>query len=425
MNNEEMKRSLRELCRIESVAGIDVSDDAPYGAGCAQALDYALELCRRLGFETKLCENHRCGWAQIGTGETVVGILAHLDVVPAGSGWSHPAYDLSEENGRLYGRGVSDDKGPTIACIYAMKDILGAGLPLKRRVRIIFGQSEESGDWDDMAYYREHEELPVFGFTPDADFPAIYGEKRLLNYKLTMPLEESGLLDIRGGSASNVVPDHCEARLLIDGREKCITASGKASHASTPEDGENAIAALAAKLASLLPQSPFVRFYRDRIGSSLNGELMGCALSDVESGKLTMNVGTVGVADKSIVMEIDVRAPVTFEAASVTEPLRRAAAEYGIEVTLTQDTPPVYMDKNGAVIRKLLAVYREETGDFSEPTVIGGGTYARAMDHIVAFGPMFPGRELTEHQRNEYLLDEDFCRLRSIYRKAILALASD
>lgn len=152
---------------------------------------------------------------------------------------------------------------------------------------------------------------------------------------------------------------------------------------------------------------------------------MGCALSDVESGKLTMNVGTVGVADDSIVMEIDVRAPVTFEAAAVTEPLRRAAAEYGIEVTLTQDTPPVYMDKNGAVIRKLLAVYREETGDCSEPTVIGGGTYARAMDNIVAFGPMFPGRELTEHQRNEYLLAEDFCRLRSIYRKAILALAAE
>ena len=349
MNNEEMKRYLRELCRIESVAGIDVSDDAPYGAGCAQALDYALELCRRLGFETKLCENHRCGWAQIGAGETVVGILAHLDVVPAGSGWSHPAYDLTEENGRLYGRGVSDDKGPTIACIYAMNDILDAGISLKRRVRIIFGQSEESGDWDDMAYYREHEELPVFGFTPDADFPAIYGEKRLLNYKLTMPLEESGLLDIRGGSASNVVPDHCEARLLIDGREKCITASGKASHASTPEDGENAIAALAEKLASPLPQSPFVRFYRDCIGSSLNGELMGCALADIESGKLTMNVGTIGVTDGSLVMEIDVRAPVTFEADAVTEPLRRAAAEYGIEVTLTQDTPPVYMDKNGNV----------------------------------------------------------------------------
>lgn len=151
----------------------------------------------------------------------------------------------------------------------------------------------------------------------------------------------------------------------------------------------------------------------------------GCAQADIESGKLTMNVGTIGVTDVNLVMEIDVRAPVTFEAAAVTEPLRRAAAEYGIEVTLTQDTPPVYMDKNGAVIRKLLAVYREETGDFSEPTVIGGGTYARAMDNIVAFGPMFPGRELTEHQRNEYLLAEDFCRLRSIYRKAILALAAE
>ena len=412
---------LRGLCAIESVAGADVSENAPYGAGSAAALDYVLSLCDSFGFRTKLCENHRCGWAEIGQGEELVGILVHLDVVPAGTGWDYPPFDLTEAGDRLYGRGVIDDKGPAMACIYAMKDLLDEGAPLARRVRIIFGQSEETGVWEDMEYYKRHEEIPAFGFTPDADFPAIFGEKRILCLELTMPKAGTGLEEIRGGSASNMVADWCRA-VLSSGGETLETA-GKAAHASTPEDGENAITAMMERLEALLPESPLVRFYRTCIGDSLHGERMGCALEDPQSGRLTMNAGVIASTDTEVTLTLDVREPVTFPDEAVLGPVRRAAEAFGMTMEVTENTPPVYMDKNGPVITKLLSVYREMTGDPSEPQVIGGGTYARAMDHIVAFGPMLPGRELTEHQKNEYMLKSDLLLIRKLYRAAIRALA--
>ena len=421
LTDQQYLDCLRQLCTIESVAGVDVSDPAPYGAGSAAALDYALSLCRSFGFRTRLCGDHRCGWAEIGQGEEIVGILVHLDVVPAGSGWDYPPFDLTEAGERVYGRGVIDDKGPAMACIFAMKDLLDAGVPLRRRVRIIFGQSEETGVWDDMEYYKLHEELPAFGFTPDADFPAIYGEKRILCLELSMPKQQTGLEDIRGGSASNMVADWCRASVASTG--EILETAGKAAHASTPEDGVNAITAMMSRLESLIPDSPLVRFYQTCIGENLHGERLGCALEDPESGKLTMNAGTIAVREDQVVLTLDIREPVTFPDTAVLEPVRRAADAFGMSVTVTENTPPVYMDKDGPVITRLLEVYRSLTGDDSEPAVIGGGTYARAMENIVAFGPMLPGRELTEHQKNEYMLKSDLLLIRKIYRSAVRALA--
>jgi len=419
--DEQYLRDLRQLIAIESVAGVDVSDDAPFGTGPARALDHMLALCQSFGFRTKLCENHRCGWAEIGQGEELVGILAHLDVVPAGSGWNYPPYDLTEAEGMLYGRGVIDDKGPAMACVYAMKDLLDTGVPLRRRVRIVFGQSEETGVWDDMEYYKAHEELPAFGFTPDADFPAIYGEKRILCLELTMPRDAAGLAEIQGGSASNMVADRCRA-VLTPGGETLETV-GKAAHASTPEDGSNAITAMMARLEPLLPESPLVMFYQTHIGDSLHGERMGCALEDPQSGRLTMNAGLLTTTDTEVTLTLDIREPVTFPDEAVLDPVRAAAASYGMTVSIRENTPPVYMDKNGPTITKLLSVYRRITGDQTEPAVIGGGTYARAMENIVAFGPMLPGRALTEHQPNESMLKSDLLLIREIYRAAIQALA--
>ena len=191
-SNEEMIAALGDLVRINSVAGVNVTPLAPYGEGPARALESTLALCASLGMDT-VNRDGKVGWAEIGQGEEMVGVLVHLDVVPAGEGWDYPAWDLTEENGRLYGRGVIDDKGPAIACIYAMKDLLDSGVKLNRRIRLIFGQSEEVGVWEDMEWYKAHEELPVFGFTPDADFPAIYGEKGILCMELSLPLSASAL----------------------------------------------------------------------------------------------------------------------------------------------------------------------------------------------------------------------------------------
>lgn len=420
LTDMEYIKSLGELISIESVAGIDVSEQAPFGKKSAEALDYVLNLCKEFGFRTKNCD-YKSGWAEIGEGEEIVGILAHLDVVPAGNGWDYEPYALTEVDGKMYGRGVTDDKGPLMACVYAMKDLLDSGVKLNKRVRLILGQSEETGVWEDMEYYKQHEELPAYGFTPDADFPAIYGEKRLLCMTLTLPKENSGLVEINGGQASNMVADWCKAVWEENGVVKTIETEGKSAHASTPQDGENAISKAMAQLDGV--DSPLVKFYNKYIGDCLNGERMGCGLKDEQSGELTMNVGTVKTTEDSIVLTIDVREPVTFEDEDVFGAIRKAASEYGMIFEVEENTPPVYMDKNGPVITKLLEVYREETGDMSEPEVIGGGTYARAMDNIIAFGPMIPGRELTEHQKNEYILKEDLLLIRKIYRKAIRALA--
>lgn len=424
-DNQELIASLGGLLAIESVAGIDCSDTAPYGAGPAAALDYMLKLCDSLGFRTKNCGN-QLGWAEIGEGDEMVGILCHLDVVPAGEGWNYPAYGMTVEGERVYGRGVTDDKGPAVCCVYAMRDILDSGVPLKRRIRIIFGLSEETGDWKDMAYYREHEEHPTFGITPDADFPAIYGEKGILTVRLRMPLEKSGLLAARGGTAANVVPPRCSVTYMGENGPVTVETEGKPAHGSTPEDGVNAISAAMERLEAAGVKSPFVEFYQTYIGWDYNGVKMGCGLEDDKSGKLTLNAGVLAVEGEELMLALNIRNPVTFTKEDALAPIRAVADKYGMTMTLTEENAPIYMDKNGPVITALLEVYREVTGDqVNQPTVIGGGTYARAMDNIVAFGPMLPGRELTEHMSNEYALLEDLFLNRTIYRKALEKLAGE
>lgn len=425
-DDREMLDRLGGLIAIESVAGVDCGPGAPYGAGSAKALKYMLDLCQSLGFQVKNCDD-QIGWAEIGQGDEMVGVLCHLDVVPAGEGWDYPPFALTVEGDRAYGRGVIDDKGPAMCCVYAMKDILDSGAALNRRIRIIFGLSEEKGAWPDMAYYREHEELPVFGITPDAEFPAIYGEKGILTMTLRMPLKDSGLLSAAGGNAANVVAPWCEVTYAGAGGPVTVRTEGKPAHASLPQDGVNAISAMMEKLAAV-PElnSPFVDFYQAHIGWDYHGGRMGCGLEDDKSGKLTLNAGVLAVEGEDLVLTVNVRNPVTYTREDVLGPMTAAAGAYGLSVALMEENRPIYMDKNGPVITALVGVYREATGDaVTQPAVIGGGTYARAMDNIVAFGPMLPGREATEHMNNEYALTEDLFLCRRIYRRALEKLAND
>lgn len=409
------------LIAIDSVAFQDVTEQAPYGIGPARALDYVMDLCRQLGIRTENCGG-KVAWAEIGSGEEIVGILGHLDVVPAGTDWTHnPAGEISGD--RLYGRGAADDKGPTMAALYAMKELQDAGVPLKRRVRLIFGQCEEVGDWEDMEYYKATQQLPVFGFTPDADFPAIYGEKGILDFEVTSPLGD--ILSIEGGDACNMVPGWCRCVCLgPDGARHELEVQGRSAHASTPEKGENAITKLMNQLAQLGVKSPLVDFYQAHMGWDYHGGKLGCGLEDVQSGKLTVNAGLVRTREGKAVLNLDVRNPVTFSPKDVEEPLDRACRNFGLTWARTGSSDPVYMDKDGQVVRTMTEIYRQVTGDDTQPTVIGGGTYARSMPGIVAFGPMMPGRECTEHQKDEYILVEDLLTAKEIYRRTIERLAN-
>lgn len=415
-----MSEELRGLLRIPSKTGCSEEYDEeygkmPYGRHVFEALKYALDLCNDLGFRTKNCDN-RIGWAEIGEGTELIGILVHLDVVPAGNDWDYPPYDLTIADGRMYGRGIVDDKGPAFCAIMAMKRLLDSGILLKKRVRIIFGCQEETGEWLDMQYYREHEELPAYGFTPDADFPAIYGEKGIISLNVYYPLAGSGIKSAEGGNAVNMVADRAEI-VTDDGKRTCL--SGVSAHGSTPEEGENAISKAMAALAS---ECPFAAKYMDLIGYRLHGEALGLDFCDEQSGKLTMNVGTLKADDAVIALGIDIRYPVSLESDKIKKQVKSAFESHGFTVEITEHMEPVFMDKNGKVIKTLIEAFREVTGIEEGPTVIGGGTYARAMPNIVAFGPIIPGHPCTEHMKNEHISEEDFESALKIYTLALQKL---
>lgn len=410
--------TIRSLVAIPSVTDAAPEPGKPYGPYVYEALETALAFCEELGFRTKLDDEGYYGYVEIGAGEELMGILVHLDVVPPGSGWTHDPYGCEIQDGKLFGRGVVDDKGPAVAVMYAMKDILDSELVLDKRVRLILASQEEDGPWADIARYKAQEEIPGFGFTPDASFPATFGEKGILAVALSMPAERAGFREIQGGTATNMVADQAQA-VLMDGT--VLETRGRSAHGSMPELGDNAITSLMAQAAA--HDCPFAQFYMDHIGHALNGEGLGIALEDRASGGLTLNVGKIELAEGKVTMHLDIRYPVTFSPQDVLAPLEGVCAAHGLSLVKEDWMAPVYMDANGPVISALMAAYREVTASDMPPTVMGGGSYARAMEHIVAFGPVFPWRESTEHVADEYIYVEDLEKIREIYRLAIEKLA--
>lgn len=164
----------------ESVPG------APFGQSILEVLKECLTLFQEEGFETFIDPEGYYGYAEIGEGEEIFGVLCHLNVVPAGdvSLWHTPPFEGIVENETIYGRGVQDDKGPTIVVLYAVKAILDAGLTLNKKIRFIFGTDEENL-WRCMAQFHKNEKSIDFGIAPDAQFPVINAEKGLLQVYLT------------------------------------------------------------------------------------------------------------------------------------------------------------------------------------------------------------------------------------------------
>lgn len=418
----QMLSTLQELLRIPSVSGVGASPVQPYGKEVDEALEYTLNLCRSLGMKTVKIPG-KTAWAEIGQGDEMIAVVPHLDVVPAGEGWTTDPFEGTVRNGRIYGRGSSDNKGPAVACIYAVADVMeemkGA---LPRRLRVIFGQSEETGIWSDMDYYREHEETPVAGFTPDAEFPALSGEKGMLWLEVSLPLEKSSLCSIQGGTACNIVAAQCEAVYMgQDAKPVRISAVGKAAHATVPDQGESAIDAVMETLRGAV-EDPLVRFYETYLSGTCHGEKLGIDFADEASGRTTVCIGMVRTTAEEITMTLDIRYSVTADGAVILANITGAVKACGLKMKILKNAAPLYRGKDHPVLQQVLAAYREETGDLGEPIVIGGGTYARGIANIVGFGAAFPGRIHTEHQSDEYLELADFYLQRRIYRKAMLRL---
>ena len=453
---DEIIKSTQEIISIKSVEE-DPQPGMPFGEGPFKALEYALELGENLGMEAKRFDGY-AGHIDYGNGEEVVGVLAHVDVVPEGEGWSFDPYGGEISEGRLYGRGTTDDKGPAIAVLYAMKALKESGVDLKRKLRLILGANEETG-WGCMDHYFKYEKAPDMGFTPDAEFPAIYGEKGIISFELRYKLEskEAGsilLEDLKGGNAHNMVPDNAMASIITENFDEVIKrfnlykemnsypidivkegnhikviAKGKSAHGSTPEKGENAITYLMDFLGFLVqedsPLKKFISLYNEKLAFKHNGEGIGCGFEDKESGKLNFNTGVMKLDGDDIVLTINIRYPIESSSQEVYDGIRKNIEGTGmVLVEGNGDMKPLYVSKDDFLVKKLMNVYREQTGDMdSQPITIGGGTYARAMKNAVAFGPMFPGQVDVAHQKDEYISVEHLMQITKIYAKALYELA--
>lgn len=462
---DEIVEETRNLIRIRSVEE-KAKGDRPFGDGPYEALRYSLELSEKLGFSTRNHENY-AGHAEWGRGRDIVGILVHLDVVPEGAGWTYPPYEGRVVDGKIYGRGASDDKGPAVAALYALRAVKEAGIPLKKRVRIIFGTNEESG-WGCMKHYfdEKKEEIPVMGFSPDAGFPIINREKGILIFNIdknfeSLP-EKIRINYIRGGQRPNMVPDYCEASIEIEdslryeikqkfdsfkrGKDVSlemeessdgfiVKSYGASAHGSTPENGKNAIVPLAEFFAELISDynddnndaAGFIKFIAKRIGYEIHGESLGIHFKDEPSGDLILNLGMVEMDENKGRLVINIRYPVTFKGEEVIKRLEShlAGMDKNLRLSDISDKPPLYVPADSPLVKKLQKVYEEITGEKAELIAIGGGTYARAIPNAVAFGAQFPGKPDVAHEKDEYIEIDDLIRCTKIFAHAIAALAGE
>ncbi|MBQ9931106.1 MAG: dipeptidase PepV [Firmicutes bacterium] len=463
---EEMICSLQELIAIPSVEG-PAKDGAPFGVAVKQAYDYMMAKAKAEGFDTFDADGYGGhmefgGWIfdeegdPIGRNDEAMGILVHLDVVPPGERWTHEPFGGEIEDGCLYGRGSKDDKGPAIMAFYAMKALKDSGFQPEKRVRLVLGLDEETG-WEGMHYYLKKTAAPTFSVSPDAEFPLIHGEMGLLIFQLARKFRKytgKGMIlrSITGGNAPNMVADWAKAlvradsydllraladtyrretgrRINLKGRGKSmeILAQGVSAHGSTPEKGVNAISVLMDFLGRLdfvnHDQMDFIKFYNDKIGFELDGQSLGCGLSDSLSRPLILNVGQIQMDEEAALLTINIRYPLTCTEEQVFDGMEAVRNAYDLGLVKMEHKAPLYVPKDDPMVETLMDVYRRHSGDTeSQPLIIGGGTYARAVPNAVAFGPAFPGDPETEHQAEECVPLESLFKAARIYAEAIYLL---
>ena len=469
-----MLEDLKEIIAIDSVYS-EPAPNAPFGVKARAALDWFLSKSRSYGFNVGELDGY-CGWAEIGDGKRLIGVLCHLDVVPAGEGWTTPPYSMTIDGGKIYGRGVADDKGALVACMHALKEIKDSGEKLNGRIRIIVGCNEENGSAC-MKYYASHGEIPVASIVPDADFPIINSEKGILHYLVKVPVDDffrENIAVLEGGVKDNVVPDRAVMKIkhgsklykylsglhektavngaigkdilqampivgaLVSGGHELkdfsvreagdgliIETSGIAGHAMEPEKGDNAIWKLFSVLASLHGEFPSkaVEAIAENICTPFACEKLGFAASDEQSGDTTCSLGLISLSEKTLDLDLNIRIPVCCNADTIEGKILSRLPK-GSTVETLAFSPNLFVDKDAPLVKTLLKVYADVTGRETYCVKTGGGTYAKELPGAIAFGPTFPDTVTNLHNADENLPLTEFEQLKPIYRAAMLALDS-
>lgn len=449
--------AVSRLVAVKSVKG-PAEPGAPFGPGPKAALEEALALASELGFPCSNYHDH-VGLVDLNRNSTQLHILAHLDVVGEGSGWDTDPYTCVERDGMLYGRGVSDDKGPLCAALMAMTAVRDLGGAAKN-VRLIMGTDEESGS-EDIAYYYAHEAFAPYSFTPDADFPVIHIEKGHYHPDFGAAWAEETatprVTSLTGGFRHNVVPP--EAKCVIRGLAAAqvttacdqvanatgavltarnvkggvsIHCAGKNAHAASPDDGINAIQALLAVL-SLLPladcsSTRYLRSLHELFPFGDNrGKALGIAQQDAESGELTLNLALITMTDTRFKAKFDVRFPLCANQFNCKGVCEQTFQRHGISILGDPDMTSVHcVSADSPLVKALLRCYSMYTGvDDPKPIAIGGGTYVHDIPGGVAFGCDFPGFDPKMHAANEQASVDNLLLSAKIFTQAIFELCGE
>ena len=451
---QEMVEDISTLCRINSEK-TQAEEGKPFGAGAAQALKAALDMAEKYGFAVKNYDNY-VGTADLNEKEKQLDILAHLDVVPAGEGWqvTEPFQPILKD-GRLYGRGTADDKGPAVAALYAMRAVKELGIPLNKNVRLILGTDEECGSSDIKHYYKIEEEAPMT-FSPDGEFPVINVEKGRLEAHFTSTFKAgeglARLVSFDAGIKVNVVP--AKAHAVVEGVERevlektaesvkketgicfsfseneartIITAEGDNAHAAYPEGGNNALTGLLTYITRLpLADCPQMVCLKGLLKlmphGDLYGKAMGIAMEDEISGRLTLAFSMLKVTEDSLEGRFDSRCPICATEENVLKVVKKQMEVIGLTLHNNSVKPPHHVDGNSCFVKTLLEAYETYTGRKGECQYTGGGTYVHDLKNGVAFGASMPGTDNHMHGADEFAVLEELVTSAKIFAQVIVEL---
>ncbi len=462
------RRILDDLAEVIAIPSVfsTPEDGAPYGKQCLRALEWFVAKARAYGLKAELIDG-ACAYAEVGEGKECVGILGHLDVVPAGNGWATDPFKMVEENGKVYGRGVGDDKGAVVVCLHALKTLADSKQKLKRRVRLIVGADEERGSSCIRRYLEKGGEVPAMSFVPDSEFPVINSEKGIAHIILKFADDKlaENISYIDGAECANAVPDKSSFKIIkgsaLDNalKELCggaptadvfktaplaeyivsagnafsdyeitngecvtVTANGTAEHASTPEKGDNALWKTLGALAALnkVIGSQYLEKISEYLCTPLASSKLGIYVNDPKSGDLSMCLSQARMVNGELELLIDFRLPLGVTAEFVAEHLEKAT---GCKAQIRDYHGNLYIEEDAPLIKTLLKVYRKLTGDMTAPLKVGGGTYARELPNAVAFGCTPVDIDINMHRADENFPIAQLFKNYEIYLAAAIELA--
>jgi succinyl-diaminopimelate desuccinylase len=448
---DEMIADLQALIAIRSVASTP-TDSCPFGEGPAAALQFMLQRARSFGLEVVDVDGY-AGHAQISGGPEIAGILVHLDTVPEGEGWTIHPFSGTIHEGMIYGRGVSDNKGPAISSLYALRALKEAGVHVHKTLRVIFGTAEETSQ-QDMAYYFKRYPVPDLAFTPDVGPAIYYAEMGIYTLQLVRTFgiaDTSPIISMQAGVAANMVPDRCSCLLHTDqlhpdslerleqkskqyefihdytlSPDKAhIITRGTSAHGSVPQFGVNAIVKMIEWLHEMInyPDDAdseihqTLQFIDRYLAYEVNGHSLGIACRDELTGSLIVNMGMLQLDHQQCAITLNIRHPATVDQSFVMQGLQQIAHKHDFQVTSIHYMPPVYVPIDHPLIAKLSRAHQIIMGEPPALVTTPGGTYAKWLNNQgVGYGGVWS--EGFAHQADERIRLDEWMQLSRILTQA-------